>query len=167
MPGFEDYDFEGTLTIASFAMCRAAWAVLGDEQGEGSLFDLITAGEMEGEDRKLPYLNGYVPYPRRLPPTVHDLRLLVCGDVTSTGSVNSDYQQGLAVNLALIRSTLFESATPAADGTLSASVTIPGWGTKTANVHMLALKRNRMNIWRDMAVWDGTLQFSVPAGRFA
>jgi hypothetical protein len=166
MPGFEDYDFEGTFTIASFAMCRAAWAVLGDEAGEGTLFDLITAGEMEGEDRKLPYLNGYVPYPRRLPPSRHDLRLLVNGDVNSSGTPFSDFQEGLATNLAAIRTGLFEGATPAADGTLAASVTIPGWGTKTANIHMVGLQRQRMNIWRDMAVWEGTLQISVPAGRF-
>lgn len=167
MPGFDDYDFEGTLTIASFSMNRAAWAVLGDDTGEGSLFQFITGGERKGEDRELPYLNGVVGYKRVLRGTRYDLRLLVNGDVTYTGTPSSNSQTELAANLALIRSSLFEGATEAADGTLAASVVIPGWGTKTANIHMIGLEFQRMNIWTDMAVWEGTLQISIPAGRFA
>lgn len=167
MPGFEDYDFEGTWSIASFAMCRAAWAVLGDDSGTGSLFQFITGGERKGEDRELPYLNGVVGYKRVLRGTRYDLRLLVNGDVNSTGVAFGDSQTGLATNLALIRSSLFEGATEAADGTLASTLIIPGWGTKTANVHMIGLEFQRMNMWSDMAVWEGTLQISVPAGRFA
>jgi hypothetical protein len=167
MPGFQDYDFEGTFTIGGFSMCRPAWAVLGDDTGEGTLFDLITDGELRGEDRLLPLTNGVIGYPRFLTVTRYDLRLLVNGDVDSVGAATSDSQVGLAANLAALRSGLFESASPAPDGTLVSVVTIPGWGSKSANIHMVGLKRQRMNIWNDMAVWEGTLQISVPAGRFA
>lgn len=167
MPGFEDYDFEGTLTIASFAMCRAAWYIAGDETGEGGLLQLITGGDRRGEDRLLPSATGIIPYPRRLTGTRYDLTLWVTGDVTSTGSAASNSQTQYVTNVALIRSTLFEGASPASDGTLSASVTITGWGTKTANIHMLGMQQQRYNIWPDMSIGQYTLQISVPAGRFA
>lgn len=169
MPGFEDYDFEGTLTIASFALCRLAWYIAGDETGEGGLLQLINGGERRGGDRAMPMsaATPVIPYPRRLTATRYDFNLWVTGDVSSTGVAASDSQQQYATNLALIRSTLFESASPAADGTLAASVTIPGWGTKTANVHMLGLEQQRYNIAEDMSIGLYTLQISVPYGRFA
>lgn len=167
MAGFEDYDFEGTLTIASFAMCRPAWYIAGDETGEGGLLQLINTGEMRGDDRIIPHNNGRIGYRRYLDRTRVDLNLWINGDVTSTGTPSSNSQTEYATNLALIRSTLFEGATPAADGTLSASVTIPGWGTKTADIHMLGLEQQRYNIASDMSIGLYTLQISIPAGRFS
>lgn len=169
MSGFEDYDFEGTLTIASFAMCRPAWYIAGDETGQGGLLQLITGGDRRGGDRPLPMsaASPVVPYPRRLTATEYELTLWVTGDVDSAGVAASNSQAQLATNLALIRSTLFEGASPASNGTLAASVTITGWGTKTANIHMLALEQDRYNMWTDQSIWQGTLRFSVPTGRFA
>lgn len=167
MAGFADYDFEGTLSIASFSMNRPAWWIGGDETGEGGLLQLITGGDRRGDDRIIPHVSGRKGYPRRLDATRYDLTLWVTGDVTSTGVAASNSQTELATNLALIRSTLFESASPATDGTLAASLTIVGWGTKTANIHMLGLQQQRYNMWTDQSIWQGTLQISVPAGRFA
>ena len=167
MSGFEDYDVDGTLTIAGFAMCRPAWYIGADEQGEGGLLDLITGGDLRGEDTIIPMNAGRLGRTRRLDATRYDFNLWVTGDVNSSGVDTSDSEQGLAANLATLRSTLFEAASPAADGTLAASVTIPGWGTKTANITMLGLERQRYNKASDMSIWLGTLQIGVPAGRFA
>lgn len=167
MSGFEDYDFEGTLTIASFAMCRLAWYVAGNDTGDGGLLQLITGGERRGEDRIIPHVAGRVGYPRRLDATRYDLSLWTTGDVDQNGADVADSQAQLAINLALIRSTLFEAASPAADGTLAASVTIPGWGTKAANIHMLGMVQQRYNMWTDQSIAHHTLQISIPAGRFA
>lgn len=167
MSGFEDYDVDGTMTIAGFAMCRPAWMIAADDQGEGGLLDLITGGELRGEDRIVPHTPGRKSYKRILDASRWDFNLWVNGDVNYLGVDTSNSEEGLAANLALIRSTLFEGATTAADGTLAASVTIPGWGTKTANITMVGLERQRYNKAEDQAIWLGTLQISVPAGRFA
>lgn len=167
MAGFEDYDWEGTLTIAGFSMNRPAWMIVGDETGEGGLVDLITGGERRGENRVLPMQAGVVGYPHRLTDSRYDLRLAVNGDVNSSVVETSNSQQTLNTNLALIRSTLFESASPAADGTLAATLVIPGWGTKTAGIQMIGLQRQRYNASDEEAIWVGTLQIQIPDGRFA
>lgn len=167
MSGFEDYDFEGTLTIAGFAMCRPAWYIAGDETGEGGLLQLVTSGDRRGDDRIIPHNDGRIGYKRRLDRTRIDLSLWVNGDVDSSGVPSANSKTQFVTNAALIRSTLFEGATVAADGTLAASATIPGWGTKTANIHLLGMEQQRYNIADDMAIGLYTLQISIPAGRFA
>lgn len=169
MPGFDHYDPEGTLTIAGFSMNRKAWGIWGDETGGGGLFQLITGGDRRGGDRDLPMSasSPVVPYPRRLTATVYELTLWVNGEVNHAGTLNTNAKDGLATNLDLIRSTLFEGATPATNGTLSASVLIPGWGTKTASIHMIAMEQQRYNYADDQSIWQGTLRISVPAGRFS
>lgn len=167
MAGFEDYDVDGTFTFAAFAMCRPAWMLAADEQGNGGLFDLITGGDMRGEDTIIPMNIGRLGRRRRLDATRYDLNLWVNGDVDYLGAETSNSEEGLAANLALLRYTLFEGSSPAADGTVAATVTIPGWGTKTASIHSLGLERQRYNKASDMAVGLWTWQISVPAGRFA
>lgn len=168
MAGLVGYAQMGTLTIAGFSMNRPAWAVVQDEDGSGGLEDLIDGGDRRGEDRLIPSGIGVIPYPRRLTGTIYDLRLVITGEVNSAGTPVTDAKAQLNANRALIRYTLFEGATTASDGTVSATVIVDGWGSKTASIHMLAMLRNSSayNPNDNQSIWDGTLRISVPAGRF-
>jgi hypothetical protein len=171
VPGFDPdaYAIEGTLTIGSVLMNRPAWAIVGDERGEGGLLDLLTNVEQRGEDRIVPSASGVIPYPRRITGTRHDLRLLVCGDVDVNGSPNTNVTEGLAVNLAYIYANVVTPVV-SATGTRSATLAIPGLANRTANIHVVGLRRREYHISPEPsgpAIWEGNLMISIPAGRFA
>lgn len=166
MPGLIDYDCEGTLTIGSVLMNRQSWGIFGDDSGTNGLVQLWVTAEQRGEDRLLPSATGVIPYRRRLTATRYDLRLIVVGDVNVSDTAQTNKKQGLAANLAYLYTNVV-APTGATDGTRSATLTIPGQSNRTASIHVLGLSTQRVNLADDTAVFEGILQISVPAGRFA
>lgn len=166
MPGIDDYNHDGTLTIGSVLMNRPAWAILGDDTGEGGLLHLWVETEVRGDDRLLPGAAGIIPYQRRLAPARHDLRLLVTGDVNENGVANANSKTGLIANLNYIYANVI-APTGTGDGTRAATLTATGITSRTANIHVLGLKMRRANYDDTSAAYEGTLQISIPAGRFA
>lgn len=168
MAGITDYDCEGTLTISGISMNRPAWAIIGDEQGDGGLLGLITKVSQRGSDRRIPSSSGVLAYRRRVDVTEHELRILVAGDVDLSGAVTSDHNQGLAVNLAYLYTNIVAPVV-SATGTRSASLAIPGLATRTADIHVVGFQQSEYRLAqnvRDGAIWEGRLIISIPAGRF-
>jgi hypothetical protein len=162
------YDAEGNLTIGSIDMNRPAWAVIGDERGEGGLLQLWADFDVRGEDRILPSAAGVIAYPRRITATRKDLRLLVVGDVDHTGAPTVDSLIGLQNNIEYIRSNVLEPVV-STTGTRAATLLLPSGSTRTANIHVLGVVTQSYGFAAGCggAIWIGTLQISIPAGRFA
>jgi hypothetical protein len=160
---------EGTLTISSISMnpANGAWGVIGDERGEGGLVKLWADFDVRGQDRILPGANGAIAYRRRITPTRHDLRLLVVGDIIGqTSTPETDTDEGLAVNLEYLRANTFAPVV-SATGTRAATLTVPGMSTRAADIHVLGVVTQSYGFGDCGAIWVGTLQISIPSGRFA
>lgn len=163
MAGLENYDCEGTVTIGGVSMNRPAWALFGDEQGNGGLLPLIFRADQRGEDRILPFAGGVVPFQRRTTATRHDFRLTVTGDVDSAGAVNVDSEAGLVTNLAYLWTNIVKP-TALTDGTRTFSYTAPGGTVRTGTVHVLGLEPVRYHLNGRSSIFVGVLQVSIPAG---
>jgi hypothetical protein len=162
-----NYEVEGNLTIDSIDMNRPAWAVIGDERGEGGLLRLWADFDVRGEDRILPSVAGVIAYPRRITARRFDLRLLVVGDVDQAGAPTADALIGLQNNLEYIRSNVLAPVV-SSTGTRAASLLMPSGATRTANIHVLGVQTQSYGFRPgcDGAIWIGTLQISIPTGRF-
>lgn len=161
-----NYDAEGNLTIGTIDMNRPAWAVIGDENGEGGLVKLWADFDVRGEDRLLPGANGVIAYPRRITETRKDFRLLVVGDVDAAGAPVADSRIGLQANLEYIRTNVLAPVV-SSTGTRSATLLMPSGGTRTANIHVLGVVTQSYHLAECGSIWIGTMQIDIPAGRFA
>lgn len=165
MPAIEDFDCEGVLTLGALVMSTPAWAVLGDEDGQGGLIQLWLGGDKRGDDRILPTETGVIPYPRRITATRYDLRLIVTGDVDNLGAPYADPRLGLETNLGVLQNYLVDSADSVTQGTIAGSlVTVAG--TYAADVHVLGIQTVRYHLSAVATIFEGLIQISVPAGRF-
>jgi hypothetical protein len=165
MAGLSSFDCEGVLTIGGISMNRAAWAVVGDETGLGGLLPLWIQTEQRGQDRLLPGAVGVIAYRRRETVTRHDLRILVVGDVDQAGATVANAAQGLAANLAYLETNVVQP-TNLTDGTRAATLTVPGLATRSANIHVLGLVPQTYRLNSAGSIFIGTLQISIPSGRF-
>lgn len=165
MPGLSDYDCEGSLVIGSISMNRPAWGVFGDDDGDGTLWSLLTNVEQRGEDRILPTVPGVIAYRRRNTVTAHELGLTVVGDVDETGAANADHTLGLFDNLDYIMSNVV-APVASATGTRAATWTPPGSSSLSANIHVLGLRMERQALGLN-AIWEGRLLISIPGGTFS
>jgi hypothetical protein len=163
-----NYDLEGNLTISTIDMNRPAWAVIGDENGNGGLVTLWADFDVRGQDRLLPGATGVIAYPRRLTATRKDLRLLVVGDVDLNGVPTADSVIGLQTNLEYLRANVFVPVV-SSTGTRAATLAMPSGGTRTADIHVLGVVTQSYGFASGCsgAIWIGTLQISIPAGRFS
>jgi len=165
MAGLSNYDCEGVLTIGGISMNRPAWAVVGDEQGAGGLLPMWFQTEQRGQDRLLPGATGVIAYKRRETVTRHDLRILVVGDVDQAGAAVVNAAEGLAANLAYLESNVVQP-TNLTDGTRAATLTVPGLAQRSANIHVLGLVTQTYRLNSTGSLFIGTLQISIPSGRF-
>lgn len=165
MAGINNFDCEGTLTIGGISMNRLAWSVLGDEFGNGGLVPLWVTTEQRGSDRIVPGAAGVIPYRRRETATTHSLRLLVVGDVNQNGVPNADARIGLAANLDYLESNVIQP-TNTGDGTRAATLTVFGQTARSANIHVLGLIAREYRLGVQQSLFVGTLEISVPSGRF-
>lgn len=164
MAGLSDFACDGTLVIGGVSMNRPAWMVGGDQDGDGTLFDLVFALEQRGEDRILPNATGVIPYRRRKTVTPVEVRLLVVGDVDQAGSPVADHTVGLFDNLQYLMANVVTPVATSA-GTRAATYTPPDGVALTADVHVTGLRRDNMALGTN-AIWEGRLLVSIPAGQF-
>ena len=167
MPGLSSFDCEGTLTIGGISMNRAAWAVVGDSEGQGGLLPLWVTVDQRGEDRLLPGTIGVIPYRRRATVTRHDLRLLVVGDVDLNGDPVVNTRNGLAANLAYLYTNVV-APVGTGDGTRSVTLTVFGQANRTGWMHVLGLQVQRYsfgNPTTEPSICEATLQISIPSGQ--
>lgn len=166
MPGLEGYDCEGTLTINSVSLNTAWWAVIGEENGDGGLWHLKFALEKRGADRLVPSAAGVIAHPRRVAPQRVDLRMLITGDVNTSGAATADSRTGLEANLSsLYTNVIAPPSLPTV--TRAATLTMFGGGTIGANVHVLGLQpRSFVAAVNNSAILEATLQLEIPGGRF-
>jgi hypothetical protein len=160
---------EGTLTIDGISMNpgNGAWGVFGDERGEGGLVRLWVEFDVRGEDRILPSVTGVIAYQRRITVTRKDLRLLVVGDVNGiSGLPVLDSRIGLQDNLQYLRSNVFDPV-DSNTGTRPATLTLPDGGELFADIHVLGVKTQTYHLSECGSIWVGTLQISIPGGRFS
>jgi hypothetical protein len=154
------------LTIGGISMNRLAWMVAGDDEGEGSLFSLLTLVEQRGEDRTLPGATGVIAYRRRSTVTTHELGFIVIGEVDANGAPNADHTLGLYNNLAYIMTNVVTPVV-SSTGTRAATWDPPGGATqRTANIHVTGLRQRNLSLG-NQAIWQGNLLISIPAGAFA
>jgi hypothetical protein len=166
MIGLEGYAADGTLTIDGISMNRPAWGVFGDERGEGGLAKLWVEFDVRGEDRILPSVTGVIPYPRRMTVTRKDLRLVVVGDVNESGSPIADTRIGLQDNLEVLRNSVFEPVA-SSSGTRAAELLTPNGTVLEADIHVLGVQTQTYHLSECASIWVGTLQISIPGGRFS
>lgn len=165
---------DGVLTIGSISMnpTNGAWGIIGDERGEGGLVKLWVDYDVRGQDRILPSATGVIAYPRRMTATRHDLRLIVVGDVIgATSAPSADTRSGLRQNLEYLRTNVFAPVV-STSGTRAATLTVPGAAARTAAIHVLGVVTQTYNLTPasdgcGLSIWIGTLQISIPGGRFA
>lgn len=165
---------DGELSIGGISMnpVNGAWGLIGDERGEGGLVKLWADFDVRGADRILPGASGVIAYRRRITPTRHDLRLIVVGDIigqTSTPEL-SNTRSGLRANLEYLRANVFAPVV-SATGTRAATLTVPGGSDRTADIHVLGVITQSYSLSSPdnpcgPSIWVGTLQISIPAGRF-
>jgi len=161
-----NYAPEGSMTIDGFSMNRPAFAIVGDERGEGGYVKLWADFDVRGEDRTLPSVTGVIAYPRRMTVTRVDFRLLVVGDVDQAGAPTADSVVGLQDNIEYIRASIVAPVvTPT--GTRAAILTMPSGATRSAAIHVLGVVTQSYGIAECGSIWIGTLQVSIPGGRFS
>jgi hypothetical protein len=161
-----NYEAEGNMTIGGIDMNRPAFAIMGDERGEGGFVQLWADFDVRGEDRLLPSATGVIAYPRRMTVRRMDFRLLVVGDVNQAGAPVVDTKAGLEANLEYIRANVLAPVV-SATGTRTAVLTMPSGATRSADIHVLGVVTQSYGFGACGAIWVGTLQISIPAGRFA
>lgn len=162
------YNFlEGSMTIDGIAMNNAfgAWGIIGDERGQGGYLPLWADFDVRGKDRILPTAVGVIAYPRRVTATRRDFRLIVVGDVDRLGAPNTDPIAGLQANLEYLRTNVI-APVATTTGTRAAVLTMPSTATRSADIHVLGVVTQSYNLASCGAIWIGTLQISIPSGRF-
>jgi hypothetical protein len=161
-----NYEVEGNLTIGGIDMNRPAFAIIADERGEGGFVQLWADFDVRGEDRLLPSATGVIAYPRRITVRRMDFRLLVVGDVDQAGTPVVNTKVGLQNNLEYIRANVLAPVV-SATGTRAATLLMPSGATRSADIHVLGVVTQSYGFGACGAIWVGTLQISIPAGRFA
>jgi hypothetical protein len=169
-------DVEGVLTISTISMnpANGAWGIVGDERGEGGLVKLWADFDVRGQDRVLPGATGVIAYPRRMTVTRHDLRLIVVGDVIGqTGAAETvDTRSALRANLEYLRLNVFLPVVSPVSGIRVATLTVPGAANRAADIHVDGVVTQSYALAPaadpcSPSIWVGTLQISIPGGRFA
>ena len=164
MAGLTNVDCEGTLTIAGISMNRAAWAILGDDRGNGGLFQLLTTVAVRGENRIIPGAAGVIPFRRRTTVTPYSFRLVVTGEVNSAGTVNADPVLGLVNNLEYLWDNVIDPPNTTT-GTVAAVWTPPGATARNADIHVVRCEPVEYGLAGN-TLWVGRLQIESPSGRF-
>lgn len=145
----------GALEINGVSMHTYAWTVV-------DVTPLWMGAEIRGQDRLLPTTPGVIPYRRRMTVTRHSLPMVIVGYVDQYDTPYSDPWEGLETNIDFLRAWVVDP-TNVGDGTVSASLTMPSGGVRTADIHVLGLMLGEVSKARIRA----TLEISIPEGVFA
>lgn len=117
--------------------------------------------DKRGSDRLVPGVAGVVPYRRRPTVSVRELQGYVHGFKDYNGGVFADVRVGLEANVAFLQDNI--EADPGGDGTRVATLHLPSGATKSADVHVLALRLSAFGPTSARAV----LVLSIPTGSLA
>ena len=147
----------GSLTINSVNLfITGCWTVTNIEE-------LWTGNAARGGNVVIAGATGQRAYPWRLDQSVYLLEMLFSGENNSSGTPYSNPYTGLVTNIEAFRAGVV--APPSAPtATYSATLTLPGGSTRTANVQprVLTVKGSGGGPFA-----DGQLELVVPLGRFA
>lgn len=153
----------GTLTINSRLLNGPAWDI-------PHLETLWANTALRGANRRVSGNPGNRALRRRYDETLHQLPMIVIGHYTPAGVAVANAVTGLATNLETLRTDLINPIVTG-DDTLSASLTIPGLTTRTAEVQP-DLVVGEMQAGRiiggvaTVAMVRCVLKLTIPLGRF-
>lgn len=120
--------------------------------------------QLEASNIKLAGVTGVTARKPLVQPTTHSLQLVISGEVSTTGTPDTDYPARLKTNLAYI-ATYFTNIPSTAAGTRTAVLTLPSGATITGPVHILGLTIGEVVPTAKWAL--AVLEVSVPAGVLA
>jgi hypothetical protein len=129
-----------------------------------NLWTFWEPAQLEASNIKLAGVTGVTARKPLVQPTTHSLELIISGEVSTTGTPDSDHPARLKTNLAYI-ATYFTNIPATADGTRTAVLTLPSGATLTGPVHILGLTIGE--VVSDARWALAVLEVSVPAGVLA
>ena len=129
-----------------------------------NLWTFWEPAQLEASNIKLAGVTGVTARKPLVQPTTHSLQLVISGEVSTTGTPDTDYPARLKTNIAYIASN-FTNIPATADGTRTAVLTLPSGATLTGPVHILGLTIGE--VVSDARWALAVLEVSVPAGVLA
>ena len=129
-----------------------------------NLWTFWQPAQLEASNIKLAGVTGMTARKPLVQPTTHSLELVISGEVSTTGTPDTNYPSRLKTNLAFI-ATYFTNIPTTADGTRTAVLTLPSAATITGPVHILGLTIGE--VVSDARWALAVLEVSVPAGVLA
>jgi hypothetical protein len=129
-----------------------------------NLWTFWEPAQLEASNIKLAGVTGVTARKPLVQPTTHSLELVISGQVSTTGTPDTNYPSRLKTNLAYI-ATYFTNIPTTADGTRTAVLTLPSAATITGPVHILGLTIGE--VVSDARWALAVLEVSVPAGVLA
>ena len=129
-----------------------------------NLWTFWEPAQLEASNIKLAGVTGMTARKPLVQPTTHSLELVISGQVSTTGTPDTNYPARLKTNLAFI-ATYFTNIPTTADGTRTAVLTLPSAATITGPVHILGLTIGEVVPTAKWAL--AVLEVSVPAGVLA
>lgn len=129
-----------------------------------NLWTFWEPAQLEASNIKLAGVTGMTARKPLVQPTTHSLQLIISGEVSTTGTPDTDYPARLKTNIAYIASN-FTNIPSTADGTRTAVLTLPSGATLTGPVHILGLTLGEVVPTAKWAL--AVLEVSVPAGVLA
>lgn len=126
------------------------------------LSPLWQGAEKVGANRRLP--RGRVrSYPRYGSETVRDIEGYIYGFRDVNGVPFSNARVGLEANISFLQEEIEAQPDPIGDGTRPATLHMPSGATRTADVHVIALRLAAFGPSAARAVWE----LSIPTGALA
>ena len=129
-----------------------------------NLWTFWEPAQLEASNIKLAGVTGMTARKPLVQPTTHSLQLVISGEVSTSGTPDSDYPARLKTNIAYIASN-FTNIPATTDGTRTAVLTLPSGATLTGPVHILGLTIGEVVPTAKWAL--AVLEVSVPAGVLA
>lgn len=140
------------LEIDGVPLATFAWKVV-------DLSPLWEGPDVRGGDRLIPGAAGVRAYPRRATVSQRSLPMLVFGAVDQDGAPYPDPREGLETNFEYLRTNVADPTNLGA-GTRVAVLHLPSGATRTADVHVEALRPGPLGPSSMRAV----LTLSIPGG---
>lgn len=154
----------GQLTAAGILLHGPAWCLT-------DLTALWGEVAVRGDDRPIPLADGVDANRRHITVTEHSLPFVIDGAQDQFDNPYTNPWVGLELNLKYLRDNLIDPPGTTA-GTRAASLLMPSGAIRTAAIHVLDIRLGRPVpgidgfTGQDGALFDATLEISIPLGRF-
>ena len=166
MAGLVGYGCTGQLYIGDgdlveVSMNNSGWDIT-------DMTPLWAVFDVRGQDRRVPGVNGVVPYRRRFDVTEHGLDIVILGDADKDGNANADAWIGLQENIDYLRDNVIDPPNVPGSGLKLGRLVMPSGEQRYASIHVLGLTLSQtQGIGNEHAFVLGTLNISIPRGVFA